>query len=506
MTLNRRTFLLLLAALTLVKLVLAASLPLTGDEAYFYLWAKYPELGYYDHPPMVGWWLHLLLPLGTAEWWLRLPAVALTSFIGWAVYAVLRGEVGERQAAFAGLLYLLAPVNLIDVLISTDTPLILFSFLSVLALRRALATDGYRWFAIAGGLLGLAFLSKYFAVLLGLTYGIYLLLVRRSARNALGLLLLFLAVLPFAAFNIWWNYANCWDNILFNLINRHSGGEGGWRDALLYLVMVVYLVLPPLLWYAWQRRGDWRDALRGGDLYAWIWLLPMLLFGALSFVARIGLHWVLAFYPFLFMLLPRWLNERQLRRSATALGLFSLLHVAAVVAVLVLPPAVWQGRPVLRHDITFGRYNAEFWRRIEPFAAGHALATDSYVYSAILEHTSGARFAVMGVASKYGRQDDVITDWRALDGKGVAVLLYAGKGTVEYARYFERTRLYPVTVRGVTDVLLVGEGFRYSVYRDAVLERVRQQFYRRPWFLPCGTCYFYDKYFPGQPMEPLPRP
>ena len=34
---------------------LPLALPITGDEAYFYWWGVYPELGYYDHPPMVGW-------------------------------------------------------------------------------------------------------------------------------------------------------------------------------------------------------------------------------------------------------------------------------------------------------------------------------------------------------------------------------------------------------------------------------------------------------------------
>jgi hypothetical protein len=29
-------------------------------EAFFYQWGVYPDWGYYDHPPMVGWllWRH----------------------------------------------------------------------------------------------------------------------------------------------------------------------------------------------------------------------------------------------------------------------------------------------------------------------------------------------------------------------------------------------------------------------------------------------------------------
>ena len=56
-------------ALTLAfKFWLAHALPMTGDEAYFVYWGVYPAFGYYDHPPMVGWILALLLQLSRAEW------------------------------------------------------------------------------------------------------------------------------------------------------------------------------------------------------------------------------------------------------------------------------------------------------------------------------------------------------------------------------------------------------------------------------------------------------
>ena len=48
---------LLLAALAVLRLVAAAAIPLTEDEAYYRLWAAAPRLGYYDHPPMIAWWI-----------------------------------------------------------------------------------------------------------------------------------------------------------------------------------------------------------------------------------------------------------------------------------------------------------------------------------------------------------------------------------------------------------------------------------------------------------------
>ena len=47
-----------------IKFYLAWLIPLSGDEAYFVVWAHHPDFGYYDHPPMAGWFLQLMLFLG----------------------------------------------------------------------------------------------------------------------------------------------------------------------------------------------------------------------------------------------------------------------------------------------------------------------------------------------------------------------------------------------------------------------------------------------------------
>ena len=36
-------------------------MPITGDEASFIWSGRFPDWGFYDHPPMIGWWLAALL-------------------------------------------------------------------------------------------------------------------------------------------------------------------------------------------------------------------------------------------------------------------------------------------------------------------------------------------------------------------------------------------------------------------------------------------------------------
>ena len=78
-----RTLLIWLLALAVFRLWFAAVLPLTGDEGYFVFWGEHPAGGYYDHPPMVGWWLTGLLAVSRAEWVLRLPALVLPLILAW---------------------------------------------------------------------------------------------------------------------------------------------------------------------------------------------------------------------------------------------------------------------------------------------------------------------------------------------------------------------------------------------------------------------------------------
>jgi len=65
-------------------------IPLTGDEAYHYVWGKYLDFGYYDHPPMIGWLNHFTLYLGETKLILRAPTIIFGIIIGLALYQFLK--------------------------------------------------------------------------------------------------------------------------------------------------------------------------------------------------------------------------------------------------------------------------------------------------------------------------------------------------------------------------------------------------------------------------------
>ena len=124
----------------LIKLALAYFLPMSGDEAYFIVWARHLDYGYYDHPPMVGWMLYAMRWLGDSEVLMRLPAVVFSTLMGIGIFRLLKPWDAER-AAWVAMVFLMSPINILNVLITTDTPLIFFVFVSIYMMVRAVRSE-----------------------------------------------------------------------------------------------------------------------------------------------------------------------------------------------------------------------------------------------------------------------------------------------------------------------------------------------------------------------------
>lgn len=501
-----------LLALFLFRLWFAAALPLTGDEAYFVVWGQQLAGGYYDHPPMVGWWLAALLQLGRAEWWLRLPAVLAPFLLAWGAWWLLRGEGegDEERARFAALLTLLQPTHVWNVLITTDTPVVVFSFLSVLAYvhgcRRAGRTQSLLWHALAGVLLGLAFLGKYFAALLGFAFAAHVLFVRRDRGRWGPFVALTLCALLGPAWNLWWNSEHCWANVVFNFFNRQGKAGFDWQNPLLFLVSLAYLLTPWLLWALWRSRQACRATLVSAPAASrqlvlalgWLAGVPLLAFFALSLRKSVGLHWLLAFMPLLAVLAAALLPVRALWQVLRWSAVFALLHALAAIVLLALPTSVWKGTSIHADAVLTLRGAAVERALREPLARcgeGCTVAMESYSAAATLGYAINRRVVVFGDGSFHGRQDDFDTDFRQLAGRDFLILRKETVSPERYAPFFERIELVSFEIEGVAFHAVLAQGFRYAVYHERMLTRVRDRFYAIPAWLPQRACDFKDRYF-----------
>jgi 4-amino-4-deoxy-L-arabinose transferase-like glycosyltransferase len=251
----------------LVRLLLAAAVPLTTDEAYYVDWARHLQPGYLDHPPAVAWLLAAGLGLlGDTPLAARLAAVLLQAGTTLLAASLARARGGERAALAAALLLQAAPVfSLGAVLMTPDAPLAFAWAGALWAVERALRRDP-RWLLAAGAFLGLGLLSKLTAGLLGLALLAGLLASARG-RALLATPWPWLGVLLAAALAspmLLWNAARGWPALTFQAAHGLSGrgpsalrlaGSLGAQAA--YLSPVLLVAAAAAAWRA--LRGDAAD-------------------------------------------------------------------------------------------------------------------------------------------------------------------------------------------------------------------------------------------------------
>jgi 4-amino-4-deoxy-L-arabinose transferase-like glycosyltransferase len=485
----------------LLRVYIANTFPITGDEAFFYWWGVFPDWGYYDHPPMVGWLIAAMrATLGDSIWAIRLPVVLLPLGIGAALWWALNA-VDSARAAWAVALFWLTPLNWLNTLITTDTPLIFWSVLSAAALMRAerravLDRVTYGLYALSGVFIGCAFLSKYFAVVLGLTYAVYFFIYRRGRLSSFALLVA--CSLPFAAVNIGYNISHGWPNIMFNLYNRNEGALFEWRKPLMYVGMTAYLITPAALWLALQHRksiASVGSASTTHRLLACLVVVPLLFFALLSGKKVIGLHWVLSFYPFGFALLAFALPLDKLKTAAVGLAVFAGLHLAVVAGLYLTTLDTWRTVSPLSKiypQVVRSYKTADILKQIDK--PGVVLMADAYTAASIYGFERRRYMPVFGVGRFHARQDDMLVDFSIYQGKTIRVITGAAPDIDDFKPYFERVSALTVVQDGVPFYVVEGVGFNFQAYRQGVVGEIFKRWYNIPQWLPMTGCPLCERY------------
>ncbi len=493
----RRLFWTTCFATLLLKIVLAAGFPVTGDEAFFYQWGVSPAWGYSDHPPMVGWLLAVLHGLSDHPLVLRSFTLLVTSVIALGLVDALRRALpAEREASawMAGAVYLVMPWSWMFVLVTTDTPLLFFMALSAWAYLRANACKdrGTGWYALAGLFVGLAFLSKYFAVLLGLAYAVHILGWRRERWWALPVM--FALALPSIGVNVAFNATHGWTNVMFNVFNRNEGAHWNLQTFGVYAGMAIYLLTPWLLWQGLRARQAEGASRVTRQAVAVLWLFPILLFAFISLRRTIGLHWVLGFVPLFVLWAGLKLDAQALRRSMNWTLALSLPHLLLVAAVAWAPLSLWQHTKLHDRAVFLRETPAVVAALQNELPAGAVLMARTYNPAAMIAFHHGAYVPVFGVGRHHARQDDQQVDFRALQGKTVRIFAYDAPDPADFTPYFDAVSVRRFDIEGVAFYAVDGVGFRYQPYRDTVLAEIAREFHDIPRWLPLLGSPFCTRY------------
>jgi 4-amino-4-deoxy-L-arabinose transferase-like glycosyltransferase len=386
---------------------LAASLPLSGDEAYYWDCARHLDWSYFDQPGLVIWPIRLATAvLGDTALAVRFPAMLASLLSAFFLLPLVRRlGGGARQAAVAVVLWHAMPVYFFGAFYESTDAGMMAAWIGATWAAVALAQGERRAWWGFGLALGLGFLAKFPIVLAlpALVPALRVPAVRRHLATPVPWLAAAMSCVLTAP--VWiWAARHHWDNIRFQLSGRHETHHltlrylGEFVGAnLLLATPFLAAALAVAWWRGWRRRDPaWRVLLVAAAS-------PLVVFGLVSLRERVGGHWGV---PGLVVAMAALvLIEFRGRRTLIALGAVFGFVLSLALVTAVLHPEQLLGRrwhlagrtfevPERPVAMAFGyrEVAADLQSRLAP---GEWAACESYTTVHLLAFYSGGRLPVL---------------------------------------------------------------------------------------------------------------
>ena len=327
-----RSALLILVALTALRVLTASFLPLSFDEAYFWLWSKHLAASYFEHPPLIAFAIRSgTALLGETELGVRLASLVASLAASWAVWRAALLIFGERSPAWTACVYFNATLMVASQGMAATPDIFVmaasaFLLLAVAGLQQS--QDG-RWWIGVGFALGAAMLAKYTAFFLALSVFLWVVVMpegRRWLRSPwpyLAALIAGACLLP----NLIWNEAHGWMSFKYQF-GRITTARPGLQFFLEFLGAQLALASPCILALAaigLMRRDSEKASLSKSLTMAVVLVWPAALYFAFHALHdRVQGNWPSFIYPALAILAasvnPTWGRQQKfigwIQRSA----------------------------------------------------------------------------------------------------------------------------------------------------------------------------------------------
>jgi 4-amino-4-deoxy-L-arabinose transferase-like glycosyltransferase len=297
----------LVAAMTVLRLVYASVIDLRTDEAYYWTWSKESVLSFLDHPPMIAWFIRFGTAIfGDTNLGVRFAGVAAMLVTQLLLADIVRRVTHDLRAIMIAILMPEAALyyGLLMAKVSPDVALIPFAVAMMWALVRLNQSGDSRWWLAAGAFAGLALLSKFTAVMLFPAVAAFMLVPKWRTRwifspypwgAALIALTLFTPVLI-------WNAGHDWASFRFQLVRATASHEWSWRTlgdfVGLQFGLVGFILLPVVL--SGVTLTAWRGYRRGDPvaiLFSTAVIVPFVYFLWKSLTLRVGDTWPMFIWP-----------------------------------------------------------------------------------------------------------------------------------------------------------------------------------------------------------------
>ena len=325
---NKNSIYLWLFLLTwlLINFFQSAFTELAHDEAYYWMYSRYLDWGYFDHPPVIALLIRLGYFLLPDEFGVRL----LTSVMGTATIYIIYLLIDEEKRSLGLFVLLCFSIILVQshvggFLAIPDVPVVFFSALFLLIYKRYLKKDSY-FLAILLGITGIAMLmSKYHGILI-LVFSLfaYLNIIHRRSFWIIPVVII-LGMLP----HLMWQIHHGFPSLKYHLLSRSSSYRFEHTFNYLYSQLLIAGPLVSILvlyaGFTYKAENLFEKTLKYNMIGIFVF------FFLSSFKGHVEAHWTaLAFIPLMVLANNRIRNSKIMKKWVSWLFVPSILLISFV--------------------------------------------------------------------------------------------------------------------------------------------------------------------------------
>jgi dolichol-phosphate mannosyltransferase len=285
------------AVLVALRLIYSARVELMPEEAYYWNYARHLDIGYLDHPPLVGWLVQAgRAVFGDGEFGVRIGALCCGAVGTVFIYRLTRHLYGEPSALVAAVLMQALPFFFMSgFLMTPDAPLTAAWAGALYFLERALIGERREGWWGVGVCFGVGMLSKYTIALLGVSTLLFMLSDARARvwfKRVQPYGAVLVAVGIFAPVIVW-NARHEWVSFAFQTSRRLAERP---EFALPKLVASALVLLTPVglagaLWVLGRKEGEGEASARASRWLKFATWVPVAVFAAFSVRHEVKLDW-----------------------------------------------------------------------------------------------------------------------------------------------------------------------------------------------------------------------
>ena len=334
----------------LFRLILLPFMGLMPQDAYYYLYGQNLSLSYFDHPGMIGYILRFFSEVfGQSVFVIKFADFVITSLTILSFYKLASYFLSKEklQRAFV-LLVSTIFISILSFNSTPDVPLLLFWTLSLICLYKAIF-ENKKWFWILGGIaMGLAFNSKYTALVLQIGLLLFLLFSNKYRKLLISPWLWFCLIISVAVtFPVWFrNYQNDFASFAFQSSERTSsitefkispnyffGAIGHQLFLLLPVLFVVFITFT----FKYLKRALLKFKIpQSKTLFLLAFFVPTFVgFFSLTPIYWVKLNWMMPSYITGIILAGMFISKKLLRAQITVSIIFHILVSLQVLFYLV---------------------------------------------------------------------------------------------------------------------------------------------------------------------------